>query len=336
MPWQYSLHKVMNEPCIYCLKLPGEEGAHENCYVLLSEGEMLILDPPIYKPKNIEAFHRAICQLDEDIRRISVCLTHIHGELSRMDPTILKDADQVFFMEEEYQDYISHNNRNYKISRFRREGFPEEEIKKVFPVKKKQQIPVRREFIFLKDRNRIPFAGYDLRCIHTPGPTKGHICFYLTDYKILFSGALLPQEGYPSSDVWKGRANALEHMIDSLEMLKKIETEQILPGIGAPFSDVCSRVEDIVSYYSMRLLQLYQLVRDHPGENAYELALRIGYPRVNAERISAKNRWRLMKETLACLVQLRLNKYVSTQRNEICVRNYPGSTTLSDNIISNL
>lgn len=336
MKEQYHLSMVIKDPSVYCLRLPGNSGAHENCYVLMENGEMLIVDPPIYKPKNIEMFHQAIRELVIDIRKVSVYFTHIHGELSRMNPEIMKDTEHIYFMEEEYQDYISHNNRNYKISRFRREGYPENEIRKVFPIKRKRHISVEDKFTLLADQDEFRFADHIMRCFHTPGPTCGHSCLYMADRKILFSGTILPKSGYPAPDVWKGRTSALEYMIDSLDRLRNLEIDKILPAMGEPFCQIDSRVEDIIGYYSMRLLQVYQLVRDYPGENAYELSLRSGNARTNAEKISARNRWRLMKDTLACLIQLRLDKYVSTQRIEKCVSNYPGTASLSDSVINNL
>ncbi|MDR1316828.1 MAG: MBL fold metallo-hydrolase [Spirochaetales bacterium] len=83
--------------------------------------------------------------------------------------------------------------------------------------------------LFLEEGEIIP--GSDLTVIHTPGHTKGSVCLYNENKKILFTGDTLFCEGIGRSDLPGGDARALEASI-----LKKLYTlppeTRIFPGHG--------------------------------------------------------------------------------------------------------
>lgn len=71
----------------------------------------------------------------------------------------------------------------------------------------------------------------DLKVIHTPGHTPGSICLYDAKKKILFSGDTVFAEGVGRTDLPGGDEEAL---FQSIEKLKKLDVEMILPGHGDP------------------------------------------------------------------------------------------------------
>lgn len=329
--------KFSDNPYIYRLKLPGETGAHVNSYFLVSGREILIVDPPIYKPKHIQLFQRALDQMsisEEDVFDISVFFTHIHGEFSRMCPKMLSQVKRVYISEDGYRDYKSYNDWEYKMNRFRREGFPDDVMARLFTGGNRSQNPELdssgMELVLIQDQDLISFAGYHLHCLHTPGPGKGHYCLLLEEEKLLFSGLLVIDGGYPAADVWKGRSSALKNLLISLEKVKMYRTVRAFPGTGEPLINIDRYIEHSTSYYSMRLVELYQLILDYPGKNAYELSLRFGHNPTGTFRVSDRNKWKMMKETLACLVLLRAGRYVTSRKNGKHIGNYPGSAMLSD------
>ncbi|VVB60955.1 Hydroxyacylglutathione hydrolase [uncultured archaeon] len=83
----------------------------------------------------------------------------------------------------------------------------------------------------LDDGDLIKSGDLKLKVIHTPGHTKGSICFYDEKNKILFSGDTVFSEGFGRIDFPGGSSN---EMRDSLERLSKLDVNMILPGHGAP------------------------------------------------------------------------------------------------------
>jgi len=82
---------------------------------------------------------------------------------------------------------------------------------------------------FLKDKAALKLGDGVIRVLHTPGHTRGSLCFYVKDADILFSGRTLEKDGYgtiwgPTSMAW---------MLLSLRRLDgAIHSATVYPGRG--------------------------------------------------------------------------------------------------------
>ena len=54
--------------------------------------------------------------------------------------------------------------------------------------------------VLLKDNQILELAGFEIKVIHTPGHTKGGVCYYFEDNKILMSGDTLFLESFGRTD----------------------------------------------------------------------------------------------------------------------------------------
>ncbi|MFX0097250.1 MAG: MBL fold metallo-hydrolase [Candidatus Hodarchaeota archaeon] len=80
----------------------------------------------------------------------------------------------------------------------------------------------------LNEGDRIHAEEFSLRVLHTPGHTKGSICLYDEERKILFSGdTVFSGGGFGRVDLPTGNA---EDLRKSLLELSKLEVEYLLPG----------------------------------------------------------------------------------------------------------
>ena len=82
----------------------------------------------------------------------------------------------------------------------------------------------------LSDGDRIPFGGTSIQVIHTPGHSRGSVC-YLMD-GMLFCGDTLFAEGYGRCDLYGGDMSVLAASLGKLRTLDPALT--IYPGHGAP------------------------------------------------------------------------------------------------------
>ena len=92
----------------------------------------------------------------------------------------------------------------------------------------------------LKDGDEI--AG--LKVIHTPGHSPGSICLYDEKNKTLFSGDTVFADGYGRTDLPGGDEAALK---ESIEKLKTLKIDRLLPGHGKPVLENVKLVLDKVS-----------------------------------------------------------------------------------------
>lgn len=83
--------------------------------------------------------------------------------------------------------------------------------------------------IFLKDNAKLELGDGIVRVLHTPGHTRGSLCFYVKDAGILFSGRTLEKDGYGT--IWG--PSSMSHMLFSLKRLDgAIASAAVYPGRG--------------------------------------------------------------------------------------------------------
>jgi len=97
--------------------------------------------------------------------------------------------------------------------------------------------------IVLKDGDRVG----PLRVVHVPGHTPGEVAFYHPARKILFSGdSVVERKGQLTLPAAKYAAN-LGQAVQSLDRLRALDVEVLLPGHGVPVTKgVASLLDDLI------------------------------------------------------------------------------------------
>jgi hydroxyacylglutathione hydrolase len=81
----------------------------------------------------------------------------------------------------------------------------------------------------LKEGQVLKVSGMDLKVLHTPGHTPGHICLLCEKEGIFFSGDLVFSDGVGRTDMPGGDVAELDK---SLERISKLKFSKMLPGHG--------------------------------------------------------------------------------------------------------
>ena len=83
---------------------------------------------------------------------------------------------------------------------------------------------------YLEDNEEICFGQHRMKVIHTPGHSRGSVCFHIVDEHILFSGDTLFRHSIGRTDFKDG---SMMQIIQSLRQLSQLPDEtQILSGHG--------------------------------------------------------------------------------------------------------
>ncbi len=91
---------------------------------------------------------------------------------------------------------------------------------------------LKTDFSYIPDKikefdfDKIQWGNWDLEVIHTPGHTKGSVCLYDRDRKVLFSGDTLFENGKCRTDLGGDK----ELLAKSLKKIKKLDVEHLFPG----------------------------------------------------------------------------------------------------------
>lgn len=86
---------------------------------------------------------------------------------------------------------------------------------------------------YLSDGDEIAFGSHTLHVIHTPGHSRGSVCFHIADEHILFSGDTLFRQSIGRTDFEGG---SMMQIIQSLRLLAQLPDETIILSGHGPQS----------------------------------------------------------------------------------------------------
>lgn len=132
----------------------------------------------------------------------------------------------------------------------------------------------------LRDGQDVPGTGGELRVIHTPGHTPGHLCFEAPGRRLLFTGDhLLPRV---SPNVSKRPRNGEDPLADYVDSLRRIGESShdtlVLPGHEWMFDRPRARVEELEAHHNRRLDEIEKVVAAG-ASTVWEVAERVHWAR---------------------------------------------------------
>ncbi|MBI2875489.1 MAG: MBL fold metallo-hydrolase [Candidatus Tectomicrobia bacterium] len=107
----------------------------------------------------------------------------------------------------------------------------------------------------LGDGERVQVAGCELEVIHTPGHSPGHLCLYLKEEGILFTGDHIV--GISTVTVAPPHGDMIDYL-NSLQKLLRYPAERLFPAHGPIMENAHDKIRE---YYAHRLERERQIVR---------------------------------------------------------------------------
>ncbi len=155
----------------------------------------------------------------------------------------------------------------------------------------------------LRDGDVIELADRALRVITVPGHTQGHVTFYDEDARIYWAADhVLPHitpsigfEPFPQPLV-------LRAFLASLEKVRPLKAQLVLPAHGPVFSDLQGRIDELLAHHDRRLAQSAAHV-EAGHDHAYAVARQLLWTRRDTPftELDAFNRYIAIGETIAHL-----------------------------------
>src|SRR4051812_14610608 len=124
---------------------------------------------------------------------------------------------------------------------------------------------IGRPSTFLEGGERFDAGGRTWEVVHTPGHSPGHVCLWDPQARLLCSGDHLLQIVSPPVTFERGfETDPMGSYLASLERVRNLAPDLVLPGHGAPFRDGARRAEAIAAGKRRRLTQVRDLVTARP------------------------------------------------------------------------
>jgi glyoxylase-like metal-dependent hydrolase (beta-lactamase superfamily II) len=169
--------------------------------------------------------------------------------------------------------------------------------------------PDPRSLVAIPDRlvvdgERVGVPGWDLRAVHTPGHTPGHLCFIDERGGLFFAGDhVLPRISPNVSADRDLHADALGDFLASLGRVRDLDVGEVLPAHEWRFRGLAQRVDELRAHHSARLGELLEVIRRRPGSVPWDLAGELTWSR-SWDQYDGYMRLSAVGETMAHLVYL--------------------------------
>jgi glyoxylase-like metal-dependent hydrolase (beta-lactamase superfamily II) len=105
---------------------------------------------------------------------------------------------------------------------------------------------------------------FGLEVLHTPGHAPDHLCFFLEEERVLFTGDTVLDGMY--SVVSPNRGGDMAVYVETLERLEKMRLSRLCPGHGDVIDEPKVRIRDYIDHRRAREDQILKLVKKQPAK----------------------------------------------------------------------
>ncbi len=202
-----------------------------NCYLVGTANESVLIDAGYDQEASFQAIQKAV-QESRLATPSRILLTHSHPDHAPGAKRMKHWKATVMFHPQE-----------------------ENGIRKALSISRGDEaLPLQR----LEDQDMLVVDGCPIVAIHSPGHTQGHLCFWLPEQKILFSGDNVLGKG----TTWIGPPEGnVRDYLHSLEQLQQFPIERIAPGHGPWIDHPKERIAYILQHRLEREAQILSLMR---------------------------------------------------------------------------
>lgn len=115
---------------------------------------------------------------------------------------------------------------------------------------------------YFQENERVKIGKYEYRVIFTPGHSDGLITFFNEDKKVLISTDHILPRITPNISYWfHGDDNPLKTYLQSLDKVRALNADYVIPSHGNPFYDANKRIDEIKVHHDDRLNEMLEIMK---------------------------------------------------------------------------
>jgi glyoxylase-like metal-dependent hydrolase (beta-lactamase superfamily II) len=114
------------------------------------------------------------------------------------------------------------------------------------------------------DGATIEGTEFGLDVLHTPGHAPDHLCFFLEEERVLFTGDTVLDGMF--SVINPSRGGDMAVYVETLERLEKIRLSRLCPGHGDVIDEPKARIREYIDHRREREEQIFKLVKKQPAK----------------------------------------------------------------------
>lgn len=318
-------------PGIYQLKtpIPNNPLEYTNIYLVRGDGKHLLIDAGWNSEEALQSLTNQLTEIGVDVKDLSqIVVTHAHfdhyglaGRLRQLSQAkiVLHYLDKNLLTPgyTNIDEFLHQTEQWFHIN-----GVPANEMptSRVPFAGMRKPSAVTLPDITLQGGETISTGPFNLQVVWTPGHSPGHICLYEPAHKIFFAGDhVLPVITPNISLQPQSKANPLSDFLNSLNSVKQLDVNLVLPAHEHIFSNLRARVEEIILHHELRNLEILEALNTE-RKTAYQISTLITWmPQLGGVRfqdLMPGDKRMAVSETLAHLQAMRVNGRVAQARQD--------------------
>ncbi len=303
-------------PDLFCIKVPLPDSPlkYLNSYVVRTPSRNLIIDTGFNKKICFDTMMTGLNTLEIKLANTDIFITHFHADHFSLVPKLKTPTTRIFFNRPEAELLENWQGFGKMLENAGKQGFPKEKLKLALEAHPGSKFGVEwvPEVKILSEGQTLTYGDYTFTCVETPGHTLGHICLHETANKIFISGDHVLIDITPNIQCWKDDENPLKNYINSLEKIRDFDVDLVLPGHRRRFTDLKSRVDELISHHDERLDEICNIL-DKAPLSAYKVAAKMNWDikASNWNEFPIAQQWFATGEALSHLRYLEEKKEIS-------------------------
>ena len=196
-------------------------GFSSNCYIVCSDGEAFVIDPSIREDRIIKEL---------EIRSLAlkgILLTHGHFDHIWHAQELRERMGVPLYVHENDAEMLTDSKKN------------------AYSLFTGGKFVIEKADFLLKDGDEVALGNEKMTVIHTPGHSRGSVCYDTGDS--LITGDTIFAEGFGRCDLYGGDIEKLKHSLDLLSKMAQSENRWIYCGHGE--ASTLRAATDMLRYY---------------------------------------------------------------------------------------
>lgn len=241
------------------IPLKGNPLKSINIYVVKTDELNMIVDTGFNTPEIIEETEKYIAQLDLDLSKTILFLTHLHSDHTGLASYFDKKGVKIYMGEVDGKMVEDMRNRGgYHwtsiIENARKQGLDEDGVEiddhpgfKFRPIEEFSYTPVN-------PGDKINVGEFNFEVVDLEGHTPGMVGLYERDKNILFSGDHILGKITPNIQFWGFEyGDSLGIYLENIDKVRDMNIEYLFSSHRFLIEDVAQRVEELHKHHERRL-----------------------------------------------------------------------------------
>ena len=255
------------------IPLPGSPLTAVNSYVIMDSGRNLIVDTGLNRSECMDAMQAGLKALNVDLAESDFFITHLHADHWALVPRLVAQGRTIYFNRPDAESAVRGGVWDRMGEYARANGFSEEESQKALSMHPGQRhgSTLNHPLELLDGGETLAISDYEFTCISTPGHTRGHMCLYEPNKKILLSGDHILEDITPNIQSWSDETQPLRSYLANLDKVSELDVDVVLPGHRRIFTHFKKRIDELKEHHRVRLEEVFAILEQGP-RNAYDTA----------------------------------------------------------------